>query len=136
MKRGLSDTSKPGAFCKDQATFDGSMRILEHRASIHFPALYAGKVSLETYNLCEEALKESAASACYTCPPQIRGAENAAFFKRRIDAIYQSHQVIFQKAAKAAKTCCSNPIRPPLTFFGEKLPLDFLIESNRLLQSC
>jgi len=54
VKRGMTDTSKPGAFCKDQATFDGSMRILENRESIDFLALYGGKVSLETYYLCEE----------------------------------------------------------------------------------
>jgi len=54
VKRGLTDTSKPGGFCKDQATFDGSMRILERRNEIHIPALFAGKVSLETYFNCEE----------------------------------------------------------------------------------
>ena len=36
VKRGLTDTSKPGAFCKDQATFDGSMRIIENRHDIDF----------------------------------------------------------------------------------------------------
>ena len=49
VKRGMTDTSKPGAFCKDQATFDGSMRIIENRANIDFQAIFAGKVSLETY---------------------------------------------------------------------------------------
>jgi hypothetical protein len=29
VKRGLTDTSLAGGFCKDQATFDGAMRILE-----------------------------------------------------------------------------------------------------------
>ena len=29
VKRGICDTSKAGAFCKDQATFDGSMRLIE-----------------------------------------------------------------------------------------------------------
>ena len=49
VKRGMTDTAKTGAFCKDQATFDGSMRIIELRDSIDFQALYGGKVSLETY---------------------------------------------------------------------------------------
>ena len=57
VKRGVTDTSKPGAFCKDQATFDGSMRIIELRDRIDFHALYAGKVSLETYFQCEDLLK-------------------------------------------------------------------------------
>lgn len=59
MKRGIVDTGKIGAFCKDQATFDGAMRILEQRDSINFPALFAGKVSLETYRLCEDVLIEA-----------------------------------------------------------------------------
>ena len=57
VKRGLTDTSKPGAFCKDQATLDGAMRILMKRKEIDFRALFAGKVSLETYYLCETELK-------------------------------------------------------------------------------
>lgn len=60
VKRGIADTSRPGAFCKDQCSFDGSLRILEQRNSIAWHALYAGKVSIETYNLCEGALKRAA----------------------------------------------------------------------------
>jgi len=89
VKRGIADTSKTGAFCKDQATFDGSMRILERRATVDFPALYAAKVSLETYDLCEESLKLAVFSDCYTCPPQIRGAKNSEFFQRRVEEIHQ-----------------------------------------------
>jgi hypothetical protein len=73
VKRGLTDTSRPGAFCKDQATFDGCMRILENRNSIDFPSLYAGKVSLETYYLSKDVLLEASQSNDYTCPPHIRG---------------------------------------------------------------
>ena len=54
VKRGVADTSQNGAYCKDQATFDGAMRILENRNNIKFEALFAGKVSLETYFLCED----------------------------------------------------------------------------------
>jgi len=57
VKRGMTDTGKIGAFCKDQSNFDGIMRILDHRKRIDFPALFAGKVSLETYDLSEKALK-------------------------------------------------------------------------------
>ena len=65
----MADNTKPGAFCKDQATFDGAMRILENRNSIYFPALYAAKVSLETYYLCADALKLSIRGDNYTWPP-------------------------------------------------------------------
>lgn len=55
----MTDTSKPGGFCKDQATFDGAMRILENKDKIDFHAIYAGKVSLETYFEAEDILKEA-----------------------------------------------------------------------------
>jgi hypothetical protein len=91
IKRGLTDTSRPGAFCKDQATFDGCMRILDQRDEINFPALYAGKVSLETYKLCEKTLIEASKSHYYTCPPQIKG-KKLEFFKKRVHEIWLTHQ--------------------------------------------
>jgi hypothetical protein len=69
VKRGQTDTSKPGGFCKDQATFDGMLRILENRNKIDFPALFAGKVSLETYFACENELKLASKDEGYVCPP-------------------------------------------------------------------
>jgi len=137
VKHGLTDTSKPGGFCKDQAYFGGSLNILENRNSIHFPALFAAKLSLETYKRCEQVLKAFAASDHYTCPPQIKGAENLNYFKYILDEIHKAHQEVFLRHTKLSPaTICNNPIRPPLTFFGETLPTDFLIEANRLLQSC
>jgi hypothetical protein len=58
-----------GGFCKDQATFDGAMRILDEKDSINFPALFAGKISLETYKASEDLLIEASKSENYTCPP-------------------------------------------------------------------
>ena len=95
VKRGIVDTSKPGAFCKDQATFDGSMRILELRDQIDFLALYAGKVSLETYFLCEDVLKELSVQDDYIVPPHIASHQRLAYFKKRVDEIYRSHQELF-----------------------------------------
>ena len=73
VKRGMTDTSKPGAFCKDQATFDGALRILERRKEIYFPGLFAGKVSLETYFMNKDLLTAASKEPSYVCPPQIRG---------------------------------------------------------------
>lgn len=63
------------------------MRILENRDSINFPALYAGKVSLETYNLSSDVLIEASQSKDYVCPPHIRG-KKLEYFKERVDQIY------------------------------------------------
>ena len=87
VKRGITDTSKPGGFCKDQCTFDGALRILEQRKSIDFNAIYAGKVSLETYYGCEDVLKEAVESPDYLCPPQLKGEAKKEFFLRRLDEI-------------------------------------------------
>lgn len=103
VKRGMADTREPGAFCKDQATFDGAMRILEHRDKIDFGALYAGKVSLETYFLCEKQLVAAAKDHMYIVPPQIRGPKNSEFFHRRINEIYESHHQLFSKFSKQKK---------------------------------
>ncbi|XP_057693484.1 microtubule-associated tyrosine carboxypeptidase [Corythoichthys intestinalis] len=47
-KRGLTDTSLPGCFSKDQVYLDGILRILRHRRDIDFKMLTSlGKVSYE-----------------------------------------------------------------------------------------
>mmetsp|Transcript_3488 Transcript_3488/g.5934 ORF Transcript_3488/g.5934 Transcript_3488/m.5934 type:complete len:344 (-) Transcript_3488:703-1734(-) len=125
VKRGMGDTSKPGGFCKDQATFDGAMRILENQDKIDFNAIYAGKVSLETYFESQELLKEAVNSKDYTCPPQLKGAKNKEFFIRRVKEMYTSHQALFeqhriqQQKQQSLKNMCNNPIRPPLCFNQE-----------------
>jgi hypothetical protein len=48
-KRGLRDTSIPGAFGKDRAYLEGAILILQQRNSLDFRILHAGKVSLEDY---------------------------------------------------------------------------------------
>ena len=96
VKRGMSDTSKPGAFCKDQSTFDGCLRILDKRKEINFHALFAGKVCLETYFMNQEILAAAAKDPKYVTPPQIRGEPQHAFFMKRLEEIYESHQNLFQ----------------------------------------
>ena len=152
VKRGMADTREPGAFCKDQATFDGAMRILENRDKIDFTALYAGKVSLETYFLCEKQLIAAAKDHMYVVPPQIRGPKNAEFFHRRINEIYESHHQLFNKFSKQKKphhpkqnSCqldeqpqlvpCEGVLKPPLTFFDEPLNLQLLMmEASMMLK--
>jgi len=46
-KRGLTDTSRPGGFCKDQMYLTGALTVLRRRKEIDFRALYMGKVSLD-----------------------------------------------------------------------------------------
>jgi len=47
IKRGLKDTSQPGAFCMDQAYFKGAVEILRHLEEVDFPRLYAGQLALQ-----------------------------------------------------------------------------------------
>nr|XP_022344544.1 uncharacterized protein KIAA0895-like [Crassostrea virginica]XP_022344545.1 uncharacterized protein KIAA0895-like [Crassostrea virginica] len=45
-KRGQTDTSRPGAFCKDQVYLDGALQLLKHRRHIDFQMLIRlGKIA-------------------------------------------------------------------------------------------
>lgn len=47
VKRGLLDTSKPGAFYMDQAYFQGAVEILMHLEEVDFGRLYGGQIALQ-----------------------------------------------------------------------------------------
>ena len=79
-KRGIVDTSKPGGMARDQNYFDGFLRILEARKSIDFHALYAAKVSLETYWQVEPLLKRAVQSENYLMPPHLDGEKRLKSF--------------------------------------------------------
>lgn len=64
---------------------------MEERESINFPALFSAKVTLETYKLCKDTLRQASLSSNYTCPPHLRGKKNLDFFIKRVDEIHKSH---------------------------------------------
>mmetsp|Transcript_98152 Transcript_98152/g.174727 ORF Transcript_98152/g.174727 Transcript_98152/m.174727 type:complete len:1017 (+) Transcript_98152:180-3230(+) len=47
IKRGMLDTSQPGAFYMDQAYFKGAVEILKHLDEVDFGKLYAGQIALQ-----------------------------------------------------------------------------------------
>jgi len=47
VKRGLLDTSQPGAFYMDQAYFQGAVEILMHLEEVDFGRLYGGQIALQ-----------------------------------------------------------------------------------------
>eukprot|EP00929_Paragymnodinium_shiwhaense_P012863 TRINITY_DN120749_c0_g1_i1.p1 TRINITY_DN120749_c0_g1~~TRINITY_DN120749_c0_g1_i1.p1 ORF type:complete len:1094 (-),score=361.32 TRINITY_DN120749_c0_g1_i1:53-3334(-) len=47
IKRGMIDTSQPGAFYMDQAYFRGAVEILQHIDEIDFARLYGGQIALQ-----------------------------------------------------------------------------------------
>ena len=49
VKRGITDTSKPGGCYKDQVYLSGAIKILQARWKIDFRQLYSGKIALEDY---------------------------------------------------------------------------------------
>jgi len=51
IKRGIMDTSQPGAFYMDQAYFKGAVEILRHLDEIDFGRLYGGQIALQ--DLCK-----------------------------------------------------------------------------------
>ena len=47
VKRGLSDTSKPGGLYKDQVYLEGALKLLEHRKEINWTDFYSAKLNIE-----------------------------------------------------------------------------------------
>merc|ERR1719405_121084 len=47
IKRGMVDTSLPGAFYLDQAYFKGAVEILRHLEEVDFGRLYGGQIALQ-----------------------------------------------------------------------------------------
>ena len=47
VKRGQSDTGKPGACCKDQAYLSGAVKLLTARREFSMRLMYSGKVAVE-----------------------------------------------------------------------------------------
>eukprot|EP00406_Dinophysis_acuminata_P020174 CAMPEP_0179354104 /NCGR_PEP_ID=MMETSP0797-20121207/76677_1 /TAXON_ID=47934 /ORGANISM="Dinophysis acuminata, Strain DAEP01" /LENGTH=639 /DNA_ID=CAMNT_0021069193 /DNA_START=141 /DNA_END=2060 /DNA_ORIENTATION=- len=47
IKRGMTDTSLPGAFYMDQAYFKGAVEILRHLDEVDFGRLYGGQIALQ-----------------------------------------------------------------------------------------
>jgi len=47
VKRGLTDTSKPGGLYKDQVYLEGALKLLENRKDIDWQGFYSAKLNLE-----------------------------------------------------------------------------------------
>ncbi len=94
-------------------------------------ALYAGKISLETYFPSEELLKEAKESDEYLMPPHIRNKARLEYFEKRVHEMYRSHQELFLRTNNIpiSKQFCYGPIRPPISFFNEEATSLFKQES-------
>lgn len=88
-KRGLSDTSQPGGFAKDQMYLAGAVEILENRHRINFDALYAGKISLN------DAARAKATGLARTnnmmLPKFLRGTQQRARYQTLLDEIVRDN---------------------------------------------
>lgn len=47
VKRGLTDTSKPGGMYKDQVYLMGALKVLKYRDRVNFYSLHAGKLTVK-----------------------------------------------------------------------------------------
>jgi len=75
VKRGLTDTGKPGGYYKDQSNFAGAIRILQQRDSIDFELLHSVKVSLEDFAAARGAAKAALEKGAVLRPAFVRDAE-------------------------------------------------------------
>ena len=80
MKKGLADTSAPGAFGRDQCYFTGAVKLLQLRRHIDFVKLHAAKVSVEEIGRVADKIIIAGGSqpalvhAGRACLPQVFGS--------------------------------------------------------------
>lgn len=86
VKRGLRDSGKRGAYCRDQCYFVGALQILERRHQIDFRLLHAGRITLEDY----EELKPLIRSKQLLLPEFLTDMEG---YRRLLERIIDANQI-------------------------------------------
>eukprot|EP00746_Dinoflagellata_sp_MGD_P090625 gnl/MRDRNA2_/MRDRNA2_35805_c0_seq1.p1 gnl/MRDRNA2_/MRDRNA2_35805_c0~~gnl/MRDRNA2_/MRDRNA2_35805_c0_seq1.p1 ORF type:complete len:627 (+),score=76.65 gnl/MRDRNA2_/MRDRNA2_35805_c0_seq1:116-1996(+) len=88
-KRGLRDTSLPGAFNSDQMYFLGAMRILRSIDHIDFRLLYCGSIAIEDLpRICFMARRQ-----LVRLPLFLRGDEDLSWYRRQLHAIRKANGI-------------------------------------------
>ena len=123
VKRGMLDCSAPGAFCKEQSTFDGIVRLLYHRRSplLDWRTLHCAKVSLEQYETV--APHVDTAHAALVVPHFL---SPLSLYRQRLDDIAEHNGL----AAWIAPDTSATPLahRPPAV---RLFPLDAAARHSR-----
>ncbi|OMJ90676.1 hypothetical protein SteCoe_6958 [Stentor coeruleus] len=88
VKRGMTDTSKPGGCYKDQVYLSGAIKILQSRWRIDFKELCSGKIALEDY--FREDIRKSLKFSDLIYPDFMKDME---LYRRALDNIAKTNGI-------------------------------------------
>lgn len=89
VKRGLSDTSKKGAFSLDQSYFQGALELLQVFHQIDLPLLYAGQISFQDLHLVKDDVR---ADLC-RLPRFLRDSAGLNLYKEFLNDVRQKNGI-------------------------------------------
>ena len=85
VKRGLSDTSKPGGLYKDQVYLEGALKLLQARNEIDWEMFYSAKFNIE--DLKRPRLLKKLVKDEIVLPKFVENADKIKEYKRCLDVI-------------------------------------------------
>lgn len=128
IKRGMIDTSLPGAFYIDQAYFKGAVDLLRHLDEIDFGRLYCGQVALEDLDKIHFVTRKEVVRL----PKFLNSYDKLKSFKAHCRALIKENEIVlsedrvckqvfvrnakefFKKPKKEFKLCTTNvSVAPP-----------------------
>lgn len=89
IKRGMIDTSLPGAFYLDQAYFKGAVEILRHLDEVDFGRLYGGQIALQDLDKVHFLLRKEIVKL----PKFLNSAETLTKYKAHCRKLIKENQI-------------------------------------------
>jgi hypothetical protein len=89
IKRGMVDTSAPGAFYMDQAYFKGAVEILRHLDEVDFGRLYGGQIALQDLDKVYFILRKEVVRL----PRFLRTVENLKTYKTHCRRLIRENEI-------------------------------------------
>ncbi|CAE7242780.1 Kiaa0895 [Symbiodinium natans] len=112
VKRGLHDTSKPGAFYMDQAYFQGAVEILMHLEEVDFGRLYGGQIALQDMDKVHFILRKEVVRL----PPFLNSAEKLSRYLAHCRELMRENMI----ETAPEKLCKRIFVRAGLQFFKKE----------------
>lgn len=112
IKRGMIDTSLPGAFYMDQAYFKGAVEILQHLDEVDFGRLYGGQIALQDLDKVHFILRKDA----LRLPKFLNSAETLATYKKHCRKLIKENMI----ETATERVCKAVFIRTAKEFFKPK----------------
>jgi hypothetical protein len=114
IKRGMIDTSLPGAFYLDQAYFKGAVEILRHLDEVDFGRLYGGQIALQDLDKVHFLLRKEVVRL----PKFLNSAETLKTYKAHCRRLIKENCI----EAATEKVCKPMFIRTAKEFFKPAKP--------------